>query len=97
MRVNDGTQKLIPINKLYLKSTLYETQNFHTINSNRPTTEYAKQRGSMTNLHSKLMMTDKSKNQSLVKFGNFFSSRKQKSIRAASIPSTRSKSNTKMN
>ena len=84
------------INKLYYMPATEDNKFFQTATSGRPVTEYFKQRGSTSNLQSKLMMTEMGKNNSLIKIGNFFSSRKKQSSRATSIPSTRSKSNTKM-
>ena len=88
----EGMSDTKPYYKLsYQDGTFFKTMNSHR----RPSTEHFIQRTSTNNLMSRQMMTDMENNQSLVKFGHFFSSRNKAAKRATSIPSTRSKSNTK--
>lgn len=80
----------------YRMLSYQDTPLFKTMNSNRrPSTDHFIDRGNNKNHQPKLMLTDMANQQSLVKFGNFFSSRNKADKRATSIQSTRSKSNTK--
>ena len=90
-RNQDGFSEMKPYKMLsYQDTPLFKTMNSHR----RPSTEHFIDRGN-NNFQSKQMLSDMGNQQSLVKFGNFFSSRNKIDKRATSIQSTRSKSNTK--